>query len=229
MTDLTEAPTSVAPNTDTDYPELIQRSQNGDEAAFETIVRRNARSVYSAAYRTLRNVDDANDVMQDAFVKAYEALGSVRTGERFSAWIARIAIRKACALARAERRRRLVENSAICAPESGGSRACEDADEWAAELKQRIASLPTTYRTAIVLRYVEGSSLAEIADALLISPDAAEKRIERGIRRLSVYLRRSGMYRAPAPARRGARGKDGRAAPRGVSNQSSGSATRRPS
>src|SRR5437879_7396131 len=84
---------------------LVQAAQAGDEAAFAEIVRRYQRAVYRVAYGLTRNASDADDLAQETFVRAYQAIGRFRAGEPLYPWLSRIAINQVYSLFRRRRRR----------------------------------------------------------------------------------------------------------------------------
>src|SRR5687767_4882204 len=88
-----------------DEADLLRAAQGGDGRAFAEIVRRYQRAVYRVAYGLTRNASDADDLAQETFVRAYQALGRFRVGEPLYPWLARIATNQAFSLYRKRRRR----------------------------------------------------------------------------------------------------------------------------
>src|SRR5437870_10738754 len=88
-----------------DEAALVASAQSGDEAAFAEIVRRYQRAVYRVAYALTRNASDADDLAQETFVRAYQALGRFRVGEPLYPWLSRIAVNLTYSLFRSRRRR----------------------------------------------------------------------------------------------------------------------------
>ena len=84
---------------------LVRAAQGGDEAAFTEIVRRYQRAIYRLGYGLTRNASDADDLAQETFVRAYQALGRFRVGEPLHPWLARIATNLALSLFRRRKRR----------------------------------------------------------------------------------------------------------------------------
>src|SRR5689334_18376343 len=99
-----ESPQPITPSALTDE-ELVRHVLAGERALFEQLMRRHNSRVYRAARAVLRNDDEAEDVMQDAFVRAYEHLHEFEGRARFSTWLTRIAVHEA--LARVRRGKRL--------------------------------------------------------------------------------------------------------------------------
>src|SRR5438045_3705806 len=115
---------------------LVQAAQAGDQAAFGEIVRHYQRAVYRVAYGLTRNASDADDLAQETFVRAYQAIGRFRTGEPLYPWLARICANQAFSLHR--RRKRRPETALDPLVESGRQWAVDDdPSERAAEGESR--------------------------------------------------------------------------------------------
>lgn len=145
--------------------DLIARTLAGEGEAFGVLVERYERAVYNLSLRTMRDVEEAKDATQDAFLKAYRALRTFRTGAKFSTWIFTIAYR-AC-LDRLAKRRRLsneeLPDRADAAP--GPADEAERKDE-ARRLREAIDALPDKYRAVITLYHLHGKQYDEIATVL---------------------------------------------------------------
>jgi RNA polymerase sigma-70 factor, ECF subfamily len=164
---------------------IARRVAAGETDLFELLMRRNNTRVYRAVRSILRDEDEVEDAMQDAYVSAFRHLGEFAFGARFSTWLVRIALNEA--LGRLRRRRRLVPLDAATAedppmpplpppnPEEASARR-----ELAVLLEREIDALPELYRTVVVLRDVEGMSTAEAAEALGANEDAVKTRLHRG-------------------------------------------------
>lgn len=162
--------------------EIIQRVLEGDRESYELLVRRYNRRVYRAVRAILRNDDEAEDVMQDAYVRAYQHLAQFEHRSSFSTWITRIAVHEA--LARAERSQRVVVEDVDDAAATAvtGERNPEEimAERETRELLEAsILALPHPYRAVMMLRDVEEMSTAETAEALELTEDAVKVRLFR--------------------------------------------------
>jgi RNA polymerase sigma-70 factor (ECF subfamily) len=144
---------------------LIAQTLAGNGEAFGTLVGRYERAVYHLAYRTLREGEDAKDAAQEAWVKAYRALGSFRPGAKFSTWIFTICYRVCCD--RLAKRKRFtgaeIPDVADAAP---GPAAVYEAADDAARLRRAIDALPEKYRAVITLFHLQGKQYEEIAAVL---------------------------------------------------------------
>jgi RNA polymerase sigma-70 factor (ECF subfamily) len=169
---------------------LIARARRGDRGAFEEIVRRYQRRVYGVALRIVRAHDVADDVAQEAFVRAWRALDRFDLDRPFGPWVCRIAANLAVNHVRSPRAREegLPEGHAEApAPDPGPLGAVLDA-EARRVLDEAVAALPAEQRAVFVLRAVEEMPYAEIAAALGISPGTVMSRLFRARERLARAL-----------------------------------------
>jgi RNA polymerase sigma-70 factor (ECF subfamily) len=183
---------------------LVQAAKGGDLGAFEQLVKRYDRNVFRIAQHITNNREDAEDVVQDAFLKAYENLGQFQGQSKFYTWLVRIAVNEALMKLRRRRPERMVSLDEEVKTEDD-SMPREIAD-WSpnpeqlytqAELRdilqRTIQGLPPSFRTVFVLRDVEGLSTEETADALDLSIPAVKSRLLRARlqlrERLNKYFR----------------------------------------
>jgi RNA polymerase sigma-70 factor (ECF subfamily) len=172
--------------------ELVGRIRGGEPALFEVLMRRHNRRLYRAARAILGDADEAEDVMQQAYLDAFLHLGQFEGRSRFSTWLTRIAVHEALA----RRRRRAVEEKAMPVDARlAGLRSRHDpereahAEELRRLLEHALDALPARYRCAFVLREVEGLSTAEVAECLGVSEEVVRTRLHRAKRML-----RDGLY-----------------------------------
>jgi RNA polymerase sigma-70 factor (ECF subfamily) len=180
--------------------EVVARVLAGDAPLFEILMRRYNQRLFRVARAILGDDDEAEDVMQEAYVRAFHELGGFRGEARFSTWLTRIAVHEA--LARGRKRRRLAP---VPLPaESGGDgegppeppATGADADperaaanrELAEALRAAVESLPEPWRAVFVMRDVEGLSTEETAAALGITPENAKVRLHRARAALRRHL-----------------------------------------
>src|SRR5436309_6051816 len=154
-----------------DESDLLRAAQAGDPGAFDEIVRRHQRGVYRIAYGLTRNASDADDLAQEAFVRAYGAIGRFRPGEPLFPWLSRIVTNLAFSLFR--RRRRRPETPLEPLLEAGRQWGVEDDPaEHVADREQRetlqaaFAQLSEEHQAVLALRVVEGLSYEEISGTL---------------------------------------------------------------
>lgn len=167
--------------------EVVRRILAGETALYEVIMRRYNQRLYRIARAVLRNDTEAEDVMQDAYVRAYEHLDQFAARAPFSTWLTRIAVHEA--LTRLRRRNRLQPLDEI---DPDGERsmkiACPlpDPEQNASGaqlrdlLEEAVLGLPEHYRTVIILRDIEEMSTSETADALDLTETNVKIRLHRG-------------------------------------------------
>lgn len=186
---------------DIDDSVLVERVREGDREAFNELVERHARKIFRLARHITKNDDDASDVLQDAFLKAYTRLDQFQGDSKFYTWLVRIAVNEALMRLRKRRGDRTVSIDQDVETEDGAMRR-EVADEgedpeqaYGREetrviLERAIDSLADTYRSVFVLRDVEGLSTEETADMLDLSLSAVKSRLLRARLQLRDKLRR---------------------------------------
>jgi RNA polymerase sigma-70 factor (ECF subfamily) len=153
---------------------LVARARGGDQDAFGVLVRLHQRQVYNLALRMLRDVDEASEATQDAFLAAWQGLRSFRGDARFTTWLYRITYNHCLRLL--EQRRRDVSARAELAAESAREHSPQGAlsAQHASDAEQRmretvrgeIANLPTKYRIVLVLRHLQELSYEEMAEVM---------------------------------------------------------------
>ena len=169
--------------------EVVERVRNGEPALYELLMRRHNQRIYRAARAIVRDSAEAEDVMQDAYVRAYENLSNFAGRATFATWLTKIAVHEA--LARVRRRGRFVDAEdtmptlASDAPDPE-QRASER--ELGAALETAIDTLPDGFRTVFVMRDVEGLSTAETAECLGINEETVKTRLHRARTALRARL-----------------------------------------
>ncbi|HET9392049.1 MAG TPA: sigma-70 family RNA polymerase sigma factor [Candidatus Rubrimentiphilum sp.] len=153
--------------TTVDDQTLVTQALAGRGEAFGTLVERYDRAVYHLAYRTLRDSEEARDVAQEAFFKAYRSLRTFRPGAKFSTWIFSIAYHACCDRLNRRKRYSNEELPDRADPGAGPEQQAIAGDE-ARRLRAAIAQLPEKYRTVITLYHLQGSQYDEIAQVLEI-------------------------------------------------------------
>lgn len=185
--------------------EIVRRVRSGDIALYEILMRRYNQRLYRVARSILRNDSDAEDVMQEAYVRAYEHLGDFMGEAKFSTWLTRIAIHEA--LGRIRKRSRMEDlesDTNLDFHLSTGRLISMDNPEREAydrELKlvleRAIESLPQDYRSVFVLRIVEELSIAETAECLDLTIETVKTRLHRGRALLRKHLQHRAGILAP--------------------------------
>lgn len=170
--------------------EIYRSAIAGDRDAFELIIRANSRTLFAIAYGVLQDRAEAEDVVQDAFVKAWKARWRVRDPEKFPAWLATIARNRARDLARRRRGGEpLIEELSEIADTTAAPQ-----DETAREAERNshvhgaLAALPETHRIAISLRYFDALDYATIEQTLGLTNGALRGILGRALQTMRKRL-----------------------------------------
>jgi RNA polymerase sigma-70 factor (ECF subfamily) len=176
--------------------EVVRRVLEGETALYEILMRRHNQRLYRIARAILRDDAEAEDVMQDAYVRAYQNLASFEGRAKFVTWLTRIALHEA--LSRSRRRLRFqpldpVEesNGEIMQPASSSSRSPEQQAydrELSAVLEKAVLALSDDHRLVFMLRDVEGLSTEETANSLNLTEENVKVRLHRARARLRKRL-----------------------------------------
>lgn len=180
--------------------EVIERVLAGDTGLYELLMRRYNQRVYRAVRAVLRDDAEAEDVMQEAYVRAYQYLRRFEQRSSFCTWVTRIAVNES--LARLEQKKRFtteVDDEGVGVAEkleakSASPEVTAGSAETRALLEEAILALPYPYRIVVMLRDVEEMNTAEAAEALELSEDVVKVRLHRG----RAMLRRELYARAGA-------------------------------
>ena len=184
---------------------LIARAQAGDRHAFNQLVLSTQGVAYNTAYRVLQDEAAAADVVQEAFIKAYRALGSYRGGS-FKSWFLRILMNTCYDLLRVQKRQATSSLDALVVESEELNQLAdgmEQPEAYAERMELRhwiergIATLPVDQRAALVLSDVEGYSYQEIVEITGVSLGTVKSRINRGRLRLRDYLLRHRVLPVP--------------------------------
>lgn len=185
---------------------LVRAAKRGEMGAFEELVKRYDRNIFRIAQHITQNREDAEDVVQEAFLKSYQNLESFQEQSKFYTWLVRIAVNEALMKLRKRRTAKTVSlDEDVKTEEDSVPREVAD---WAPNpeqlykqaelheiLSKTIQGLPSSFRTVFVLRDVEGLSTEETAEALDLSVPAVKSRLLRArlqLRdRLSRYFKKS--------------------------------------
>lgn len=176
--------------------QAVARALAGDHGGFELLMRRHNRRVYRATRAILKRDDEAEDVMQDAYVRAYEHLAEFRGDASFGTWVSRIAVYEALARVRREHRFRpltppIEEATAVLPEPDRNPEQLVNDQELRSVLEKAIDALPDDFRSVFVLRAVEQLSGAETAECLGIPEETVKTRLHRAKHKLQELVVRS--------------------------------------
>jgi len=178
----------------------VGRARTGDADAFRVLVERHSRSLFRLAFRMTGNQQDAEDVVQESFLRAYKQLGKFDERASFGTWLYRIAANCSLDLVRSRKRR----SEHLAPQESSGSEMDDpvtllpaleptpDRMAFSGEVRERVEKamqeLSPTERTAFVLRHFEGMCMEEVSRVLDCQPGAAKHSVFRAVQKLRRAL-----------------------------------------
>jgi RNA polymerase sigma-70 factor (ECF subfamily) len=197
----------VTSQTGTDELTLVAQSRQGDTRAFGELVRRYEGKIFRLAQHIIQNCEDAEDVLQETFLKAYEHLDQFQGNSKFYTWIVRIAVNQA--LMKLRRRKTDKSVSLDASIDTGEDTIVREIAAWEEDPEQRfsreelggildsaIESLEPPYRSVFVLRDIDELSTEETAEALGLSVPAVKSRLLRARlqlrEKLTRYFKRKG-------------------------------------
>jgi RNA polymerase sigma-70 factor (ECF subfamily) len=181
--------------------ELVARSIGGDTESFNHLIKRWEKPIFALAYRTLGREEDARDVCQETFLRAFRAIGGFKGEAKFSSWLYRIALNLCRDWLRRERRAPVVSapDGVDLVELAGEGEGVERVDEAVVrqDLSRAVAramrALPEDQRTAIVLKEYHGMTFQEIADLLGCPLSTVKTRMYQGLTVLRRELERNGI------------------------------------
>jgi RNA polymerase sigma-70 factor (ECF subfamily) len=179
--------------------ELVARSIGGDADSFNELVLRWERPIYALAYRTLGREEDARDVCQETFLRAFRALPAFRGQAKFSSWLYRIALNLCRDWLRRERRAAVIQPLDTVDPPqltaaTGASESVEDLvarKDLARVVERMMERLPDEQRTTIILKEYHGLTFQEIADLMGCPLSTVKTRLYQGLTVLRRELKKS--------------------------------------
>jgi len=170
---------------DADERQLISRARTGSHEAFRMLVERHMKHAYNVAFSFVGNHEDASDVAQEAFVRAYRGLPSFREEAGFGTWLHRIVMN--LAMNRAKRNR---VRSAREVDTAGEERAAEGppADDIREHVERALHELPTLQRAVVILRTIDGLSTKQVSTILRCSEGTVKTHLFRGLKKMRASL-----------------------------------------
>lgn len=181
---------------------LVQRIQSGDSDAFAVMMDLYQKQVYNLALRTVGNPEDAADMTQEAFLRAYRAIGSFRGDSKLSVWLYRLTQNVCIDFLRSRGRKPTVsltvENEADEVQELDVADDRFDPEEQYQRkalrdaVRRGLDALPEEYRAILVLREINGLSYAEIGEQLQLEEGTVKSRLFRARKKLCEFLQRDG-------------------------------------
>lgn len=192
----------------------IAAAREGDQGAFEELVRLYEKRVLALTQRMFKNPEDAAEAAQEAFFAAWRGLKNFRGDSSFSTWIYRLASNACVDLLRREGKQQAAVSlddgelnldvpSAAASPQEEAERR-----ELREQIEEGLRALPPEYRAALVLREIQQLRYDEIGEALGVDIGTVKSRINRGRKKLRIFLLERGNFSPPSPSKE--TGKEGR-------------------
>ena len=179
----------------TEAAAVLARAQQGDSEAFRELVERHSRSVFRLAYRMTGNEQDAEDVVQESFLRAYRQLGRFESRANFGTWLYRIVSNCSVDLMRAKQARHdqvrgdsLDDAIELPAGDGPGPDRMAQSAEIERRVQAALGELSPLERAAFTLRHYEGRSIEEISAALNLGTSAAKHSVFRAVKKLRIAL-----------------------------------------
>ena len=179
----------------TEAAAALARARQGDSEAFRALVERHSRSVFRLAYRMTGNEQDAEDVVQESFLRAYRQLGRFESRANFGTWLYRIVANCSVDLMRAKQARydqvrgdSLDAAAEMPALQTAGPERLAQSAEIERRVRDALGALSPLERAAFTLRHYEGRSIDEIGKTLGLGTSAAKHSVFRAVKKLRVAL-----------------------------------------
>jgi RNA polymerase sigma-70 factor (ECF subfamily) len=178
--------------------EAAREARLGDQQAFRVLVERHSRALFRLAYRMTGNEHDAEDLVQESFLRAYKQLSKFDGRAAFGTWLHRICVNCSLDMMRARKTRREIQNKVederagnwleqVAAPGPSPERLMQSS-QVTELLEPALNSLSENERAAFILRHYEGSNIEEIAQALGVETSAAKHSVYRAVHKLRKSL-----------------------------------------
>jgi RNA polymerase sigma-70 factor (ECF subfamily) len=172
---------------------VLRRASDGDEDAFRLLVDRHGRRLYRLAYRMTGSAEDAEDVVQDAFVRAHRQMHQFEARAHVATWLYRIAFNCAVDHLRRRRTREVPGEAAVIDGHVDARRPGADELVYASEIGARVqaalGTLSTQERAAFLLRHEQGGSIEDVCRALNVNTNAAKHAVFRAVKKMRAALR----------------------------------------
>jgi RNA polymerase sigma factor (sigma-70 family) len=167
---------------------VINQCLTGDRQAFYKLYKQYHRSMYNAGFRIVRDQEEAEDVVQEAFISAFRNLKDYRSESTFGAWLKRIVLNKAINQVKKKKMERLPEDERWDVREEEQTDILEGFPFTVDNVKKAIALLPDGYRVVLSLYLIEGYDHGEIAEILGISESTSKSQFNRSKKKLKELL-----------------------------------------
>ena len=170
------------------HEDLIQRCRQGDQQAHFRLYQLYKKSMYNVGYRIVNNEEEAEDVLQEAFISAFRNLAFYRGDATFGAWLKRIVVNKAINYLKRRQLERLPEDEKWDVKEEESTDALDHFPYTVEQVREAIANLPDGYRAVLSLYLLEGYDHGEIGEILGISESTSKSQFNRSKKKLKAIL-----------------------------------------
>ncbi len=167
---------------------LIMRCRKGDRQAYYQLYKLYSRAMYNVGYRIVNNPDEAKDVLQEAFISAFNSLSTYRGDAAFGAWLKRIVVNKAINLVRQKKFDRIPETTGFDVTEEETVDELEHFPFTVEKVRKAIEQLPDGYRVVLSLYLLEGYDHSEIGEILGITESTSKSQFNRSKKKLKKLL-----------------------------------------
>lgn len=191
---------------------LIRKAAGGDDGAFEELVLSYEKLIYNLALRMVKNPDDAFDMTQETFLKAWRAISLFRFDSKFSTWLCRIATNTCLDHLRKEKKHKVIslaqiteagEEETNLPDHAADPAALLEAASEAETVRAALGALPAEYRAVLILRAVDGMSYDEIAEILNVSIGTVKSRIARAREKLKNEIQGNFLLQTSSKQKKG--------------------------
>jgi RNA polymerase sigma factor (sigma-70 family) len=170
------------------HHDLIDRCRQGDRIAYQRLYKLYCRSMYNIGYRIVNDQDEAEDVLQEAFISAFNSLDNYRGDSTFGAWLKRIVINKAINQLNKRKLDRMPEDETFDVKEEEEIDVLEGFPFTVEKVRDAIERLPDGYRAVLSLYLMEGYDHGEIAEILQITESTSKSQFNRAKKKLKELL-----------------------------------------
>jgi RNA polymerase sigma factor (sigma-70 family) len=168
------------------HAEIIEKCRQGDREAYYQLYKLYSRSMYNVGYRIVNNEEEAQDVLQEAFISAFRSLDHYRGDATFGSWLKRIVVNKAINVIKRRKTERLPDDDKFDVAEEES--VAEEFQFTVQQVREAIEKLPDGYRSVLSLYLLEGYDHAEIAEILGISESTSKSQFNRSKKKLREIL-----------------------------------------
>lgn len=173
-----------------DERNLILLVKEGNTAAFRSLVEQHMRKAYDIAYGVVNNHAEAEDIVQESFVRVHSSIQSFRGESQFGTWFYRIVMNASLSRASRMKRRSMVEvpNVHESVLENAGATTMTNDDDLHFHIERAVHQLPTLQRAVVILRHLNGLSTRQVSGILSCSESTVKTHLYRGLRKMKLLL-----------------------------------------